>query len=60
MVYGLCGLLKSDAVCMKKVYTNILLTYFKRFLKFLVNETIVNSDSYSEYRRRRTVDGINV
>jgi hypothetical protein len=60
IVYGLCGSLKPGAVCMKKAYANILFTYFKRFLKSLANEIIVNSDGYPEYRRRRTVDGIDV
>jgi hypothetical protein len=45
---------------MKKVYANVLLTCFKRFPKLFANETIVNSDDYPKYRRRRTVNGINV
>jgi hypothetical protein len=60
MVHGLCKPLKSGAVCMKKAYTNALFTCFKRFPKSLANETIVNSDGYPEYRRRQTVDGIDV
>jgi hypothetical protein len=60
MVYGLCESLKFGAVCIKKAHANILLTYFKRFPKSFANETIVNSDGYPEYRRRRTVDGINM
>jgi hypothetical protein len=45
---------------MKKTYTNVLLTCFKRFPKPFANETIVNSDNYPKYRRRRTVDNVNV
>jgi hypothetical protein len=60
MVYSLCKPLKSRAVCMKKAYANVLFTCFKRFPKPFANETIINSDSYPEYRRRRTVDGVNV
>jgi hypothetical protein len=60
MVHGLYGSLKSDVVCMKKAYANVLLTCFKRFSKPFANKTIVNSDGYPEYRRRRIVDDINV
>jgi hypothetical protein len=60
MVYGLCGPLKSGAVCIKKAYANVSLTCFKRFSKSFANETIVNNDNYPEYRRRRIVNGINV
>jgi hypothetical protein len=45
---------------MKKAHANILLTCFKRFPKPFANETIINSDSYPKYRRRRTVDDVNV
>jgi hypothetical protein len=45
---------------MKKAYANILLTCFKRFPKLFANEIIINSDGYPEYRRRRTVDGVNI
>jgi hypothetical protein len=60
MVYGLCEFLKSRVVCMKKAHANVLLTCFKRFSKPFANETIINSDGYPEYRRRRTVDDVNV
>jgi hypothetical protein len=60
MVHNLYGSLKSNAVCIKKAHANILLTCFKRFPKPFANKTIVNSDGYPKYRRRRTVDGINV
>jgi ATP-dependent DNA helicase PIF1 len=60
MVYGLYGSLKPRVICMKKAYANALFTYFKRFPKPFANKTIVNSDSYPKYRRRRTVDGVNV
>jgi hypothetical protein len=60
MVHGLCGFLKPGAVCMKKAYANALLTYSKRFPKPFANETIVNSDGYPKYRRRRTVDDVNM
>ena len=53
-------LLKPGAVYMKKVYANVSLTCFKRFLKLFANKTIVNKDSYPEYRRRRIVDNVNV
>jgi hypothetical protein len=49
MVHDLCKPLKSGAVYMKKAYANVLFTCFKRFLKFLANETIVNSDGYPKY-----------
>jgi hypothetical protein len=45
---------------MKKAYANVLLTCFKRFPKFFANKTIINSDGYPKYRRRRTVDDVNV
>ena len=45
---------------MKKAHANALLTCFKRFPKPFANKTIINSDSYPKYRRRRTVDGVNV
>jgi hypothetical protein len=60
MVYSLYGSLKPHVIYMKKAYANASLTYFKRFPKPFANETIVNSDNYSEYRRRRTVDGVDV
>jgi hypothetical protein len=60
MVHGLCEFLKPRVICMKKVYANVLFTCFKRFPKPFANETIVNSDSYPKYRRRRTVDGVDV
>jgi hypothetical protein len=60
MVYGLCGPLKSGVICIKKAYANVLLTCSKRFPKLFANETIINRDSYPEYRRRRIVDGIDV
>jgi hypothetical protein len=60
IVYSLYKLLKSRIICIKKAYANALLTYFKRFSKPFVNETIINSDSYPEYRRRRIVDNVNV
>jgi hypothetical protein len=60
MVYGLCEPLKPRVIYIKKAYANVLLTCFKRFPKSFANETIINSDGYPEYRRRRTVDGVNV
>jgi hypothetical protein len=45
---------------MKKAHTNVLLTCFKRFSKPFANKTIINSDSYPKYRRRRTVNGVNM
>jgi hypothetical protein len=60
MVHNLCESLKSSAVYIKKAYTNVLLTYFKRFPKLFANKTIINRDGYPEYRRRRIVDNINV
>jgi hypothetical protein len=60
MIHGLCEPLKPGAVCMKKAHANAPLTCFKRFPKSLANKTIVNSDGYPEYRRRRTVDNINM
>jgi hypothetical protein len=60
MVHGLYRPLKPRAVCMKKAHANAPLTCSKRFPKPFANETIVNSDGYPEYRRRRTVDGVNV
>jgi hypothetical protein len=45
---------------MKKAHANVLLTCFKRFPKPFANKTIINSDGYPEYRRRRTVDGVNM
>jgi hypothetical protein len=60
MVYGLCGPLKPRAIYMKKAHANVSLTCSKRFPKPFANETIVNSDGYPEYRRRRTVDSVNV
>jgi hypothetical protein len=60
MVHGLCGFLKPGVVYMKKAYANTLLTCFKRFSKSFANKTIVNSNGYPKYRRRRTVDGIDV
>jgi hypothetical protein len=60
IVHGLCGPLKPGVICMKKAYANVPLTCSKRFLKSLVNETIVNSDGYPKYRYRRTVDDIDV
>ena len=60
MVHSLYKPLKPDAICIKKAYANVPFTYSKRFPKSLANETIVNSDSYPEYRYRRIVNGINV
>jgi hypothetical protein len=60
MIYNLYRPLKPRAIYMKKAYANAPLTCFKRFPKPFANETIVNSDSYSKYRRRRTVDNVNV
>jgi hypothetical protein len=60
IVHGLYRPLKPGAVYMKKAYANASLTCFKRFSKPFANETIVNSDGYPEYRRRRTVDGVNM
>jgi hypothetical protein len=60
MVHGLCKPLKSRAICMKKAHANVPLTCSKRFPKPFANKTIVNSDGYPEYRRRRTVNGVNV
>jgi hypothetical protein len=60
MVYSLCKSLKSRAIYMKKAHANVLLTYSKRFSKPFANKTIINSDGYPEYRRRRTVDSVNV
>jgi hypothetical protein len=45
---------------MKKAYTNVLLTCFKRFPKPFANKTIINNDGYPEYRRRRIVDSVNM
>jgi hypothetical protein len=60
MVYSLCKSLKSRAIYMKKAYTNALFTCFKRFPKPFANKTIVNNNGYPEYRRRRTVDGVDM
>jgi hypothetical protein len=60
MVHGLYKSLKSGAICIKKAYTNVLLTCSKRFPKLFANKIIVNKDGYSEYRRRRIVDDINM
>jgi hypothetical protein len=60
MVHSLYRPLKSRAICMKKAYANVPLTYSKRFPKPFANKTIVNSDGYPEYRRRRTVDSVDV
>jgi hypothetical protein len=60
MVHNLYKFLKSRVIYMKKAHANVLFTYFKRFPKPFANKTIVNNNSYSEYRRRRTVDGVNV
>jgi hypothetical protein len=60
MVHNLYGFLKSGAICMKKVHANILLTCFKRFPKLFANKTIINKNGYSEYRRRRIVDNVNM
>jgi hypothetical protein len=60
MVHSLYKSLKSGAICMKKAYTNILLTCSKRFPKFFANKIIINKNSYPEYRRRRIVDNVNV
>jgi hypothetical protein len=60
MVHGLCKPLKSDVIYIKKAYTNVSLTCFKRFPKPFANEIIVNNDDYPKYRYRRTVDNVNV
>jgi hypothetical protein len=60
MVYSLYESLKPGAVYIKKAYANISLTCSKRFPKPFANETIINSDNYPKYRRRRTVDGVNM
>ena len=60
MVNGLCKPLKPRVIYMKKAYANVLLTYSKRFPKPFANKTIINNDGYPEYRRRRTVNGVNV
>jgi hypothetical protein len=60
MVHNLYKSLKSRVVCMKKAHTNVLLMYFKRFPKSFANEIIINSDGYPEYRRRQTINGVNV
>jgi hypothetical protein len=60
MVHSLYKFLKPRAICIKKAHANALLTYFKRFPKPFANKTIINSDGYPEYRRRRTVDSVNV
>jgi hypothetical protein len=60
IIHGLYKPLKPRAICIKKAHANVLLTYFKRFPKPFANETIVNSDGYPEYRRRRIVNGVNV
>ena len=60
MVHNLYRPLKSRAIYIKKAHANVPLTCFKRFSKPFANETIVNSDGYPKYRRRRTVDGVNV
>jgi hypothetical protein len=60
MVYGLYKPLKPGVICMKKAYTNVLFTYFKRFPKHFANEIIINKNSYPEYRRRRIMDNIDM
>jgi hypothetical protein len=60
IVHSLYRPLKPDVIYMKKAYANILFTCFKRFSKPFANKTIVNSDGYPEYRRRQTVNDINV
>jgi hypothetical protein len=60
MVYSLYKSLKSRAICIKKVHANAPLTYFKRFPKPFANKTIINNNGYPEYRRRRTVNGVNM
>jgi hypothetical protein len=60
MVHNLYKPLKPRAICIKKAHTNAPLTCFKRFPKPFANKTIVNSDDYPKYRRRQTVDGVNV
>jgi hypothetical protein len=60
IVYSLCKPLKPRVIYMKKAHANAPLTYFKRFPKSFANEIIVNSDGYPEYRRRRTVNGVDV
>jgi hypothetical protein len=60
MVHSLYESLKSRAIYMKKVYANAPLTCSKRFPKPFANKTIVNSDGYPEYRRRRTMDSVDM
>jgi hypothetical protein len=60
MVHSLCKPLKPGAVYMKKTHTNVPLMCFKRFLKLFANDTIINKNGYTEYRRRRIVDDVNV
>jgi hypothetical protein len=45
---------------MKKAYTNVSLTYSKRFPKPFANKIIINNDGYPEYRRRWTIDSVNM
>jgi hypothetical protein len=60
IIHGLYGSLKPNAIYMKKAHANASLTYSKQFPKPFANKTIVNSDNYPKYRRRRTVDSINI
>jgi hypothetical protein len=60
MIHDLYKPLKPRAIYMKKAHTNAPLTCSKRFPKPFANKTIVNSDGYPEYRRRRTVDDVNM
>jgi hypothetical protein len=60
MVHGLCKPLKSRAIYMKKAHANAPLTYSKRFPKPFINKIIINNDGYPKYRRRRTVNDVNI
>jgi hypothetical protein len=60
MVHNLYRPLKPRAIYMKKAYANALFTYSKRFPKPFANKTIINNDGYPKYRRRRTVNSVNV
>jgi hypothetical protein len=60
MIYGLCGLLKSGAACIRKINPNAPLICSKRFPKLFTEKITVGSNSYPEYRRRHVIDGVEV